>query len=163
METSKIPFTYFALILLASTFSGNENVFFGDYTNVTAHNNVVRPIWTRLVGNSLSVWTALISPDVLVDTEVPEEHFFGSMDAAYPNPFVESTAISFKLHSLSLVNLQLFDLRGQVVATLLQDQWMDYGKHIQTIDTKALGLTSGAYVAVLTVDGKIAKQKMLKF
>lgn len=31
-----------------SPFIPTDNVFFGDYTNVTAHNNVVRPIWARL-------------------------------------------------------------------------------------------------------------------
>jgi hypothetical protein len=35
--------------------------FFGDYNNISAHNGVVRPIWTRADGMRLSVWTALIN------------------------------------------------------------------------------------------------------
>ncbi len=35
-------------------------IFFGDYNNISAHNGVVRPIWTRLHEGILSVWTALI-------------------------------------------------------------------------------------------------------
>jgi len=85
------------------------------------------------------------------------------MDPAYPNPFVETTAIAFKLHSMALVTLQLFDLRGQMVAALRENEWLDYGKHIESMDAKSLGLAPGVYVAVLTVDGKILKQKMLKF
>lgn len=146
-----------------SPFTPNENVFFGDYTNVTAHNNVVRPIWTKLVGTELSVWTALIDPDILVETLENTPNSFFSMDPAYPNPFVETTAIAFKLHSMALVTLQLFDLRGQMVAALRENEWLDYGKHIESMDAKSLGLAPGVYVAVLTVDGKILKQKMLKF
>lgn len=34
--------------------------FMGDYTNITAVNGMIRPIWTRLDSNSLSVYTAII-------------------------------------------------------------------------------------------------------
>lgn len=43
-----------------SSFTPNEYVFFGDYNNISAHGNVVRPIWTRLDKYELSIWTALI-------------------------------------------------------------------------------------------------------
>lgn len=146
-----------------SPFVPNPNIFFGDYTNVTAHNNIVRPIWTRLAGNDLSIWTALISPDVLVNTEETNPNPMLSMDAAFPNPFAEKTAISFKLHTLSLCSLQLYDLQGNEVATLYQNKWLDYGKHIETIEAGSLALKPGAYVAILSVDGKVMKQKILKF
>ena len=42
------------------SFTARNNVFFGDYTNLNVYNGVVRPIWTRLEDNKLSVWTALI-------------------------------------------------------------------------------------------------------
>ena len=41
-------------------FNPNSGVFFGDYTNIAAYNNVVRPIWTRLDNAALSVMTALV-------------------------------------------------------------------------------------------------------
>ncbi|WP_459211871.1 sialidase family protein [Aquimarina rhabdastrellae] len=34
--------------------------FFGDYNNISAHNGIVRPIWTRYENNKLSIWTSLI-------------------------------------------------------------------------------------------------------
>ena len=43
-----------------SPFIPNENVFFGDYNDISAYDGKIRPIWTRLDGNRLSVWTALI-------------------------------------------------------------------------------------------------------
>lgn len=41
-------------------FKPNKFTFFGDYNNISAYKGVVRPIWTRLDGTKLSVWTALI-------------------------------------------------------------------------------------------------------
>ena len=43
-----------------SPFSPNSRVFFGDYINISAHNGVVRPIWTRYENGNLSIWTAII-------------------------------------------------------------------------------------------------------
>jgi hypothetical protein len=42
------------------SFTPNTQVFFGDYNHISAHNGVVRPIWTRLDQGVLSVWTALM-------------------------------------------------------------------------------------------------------
>jgi hypothetical protein len=41
-------------------FDPSKYVFFGDYNHISAHNGMVRPIWTRLHNGVLSVWTALI-------------------------------------------------------------------------------------------------------
>jgi Neuraminidase (sialidase) len=41
-------------------FEPNPKVFFGDYTNISVHKGVIRPIWTRLHNAKISVHTALI-------------------------------------------------------------------------------------------------------
>lgn len=43
-----------------SPFSPIPQVFFGDYINISAHQGMVRPIWTRYEGGQLSVWTAIL-------------------------------------------------------------------------------------------------------
>jgi len=43
-----------------SPFLPIDAVFFGDYNDISAHNGMIRPIWTRLDKTKLSVWTALI-------------------------------------------------------------------------------------------------------
>jgi len=48
-----------------SPFLPDGYTFFGDYNNITAYNNVVRPIWTRLQNGQLSIWTAFINLDYL--------------------------------------------------------------------------------------------------
>jgi hypothetical protein len=49
-----------------SSFTPNSGVFFGDYTNIVAFNKKVYPIWMRLDGNTLSVWTAIINDSTVV-------------------------------------------------------------------------------------------------
>ncbi|HMX41315.1 MAG TPA: sialidase family protein [Saprospiraceae bacterium] len=44
----------------SSPFDPNSFVFFGDYNHISAHDGIVRPIWTRMDKSVLSVWTALI-------------------------------------------------------------------------------------------------------
>ncbi len=41
-------------------FETNDAIFFGDYSNINAYNNIVRPIWTQQEKGILSIWTALI-------------------------------------------------------------------------------------------------------
>lgn len=48
-------------LISESPFLPNPNQFFGDYNNISAYDGVVRPIWTRLEGDTLSIWTAIIN------------------------------------------------------------------------------------------------------
>lgn len=41
-------------------FLPSQTVFFGDYINIVAHNNIVRPVWMSMHKNKMAVWTALI-------------------------------------------------------------------------------------------------------
>ena len=43
-----------------SPFRPNPEMFFGDYTNISVHNGVIRPIWTRLHRGRISLHTAII-------------------------------------------------------------------------------------------------------
>lgn len=62
MAYSKDGGEQFSNVMISdSSFTPNEYVFFGDYNNISAHDNVVRPIWTRLDKYELSIWTALIN------------------------------------------------------------------------------------------------------
>jgi hypothetical protein len=62
LAVSKDGGNNFENIRISSTpFTPNENIFFGDYTNITAHNNIVRPIWSALSNyDTKTIYTALI-------------------------------------------------------------------------------------------------------
>jgi len=44
----------------SKSFTPNEMIFFGDYNDISAHDGIVRPIWTQLDQSGLSVWTSII-------------------------------------------------------------------------------------------------------
>ncbi|MCP4216254.1 MAG: hypothetical protein GY765_16520 [bacterium] len=48
-------------IVSDSSFLPATDVFMGDYIGVTAYDNEVRPIWTRVENGTLSLLTALVS------------------------------------------------------------------------------------------------------
>jgi hypothetical protein len=60
----------------------------------------------------------------------------------YPNPFNPTTTISFDLAKKSTVHLQIFDIRGKVILTLINKK-MDKGTH--SVQFNSNGLPSGIY------------------
>ncbi len=70
-----------------------------------------------------------------------------SLDQNYPNPFYPATTISFTLPVQSMVNLQVFNLNGQLVTTLVNRKFPAGTSHI-TWDGKDMNggiMDSGLY------------------
>ncbi len=65
------------------------------------------------------------------------------LDQNYPNPFNPTTTIGFRLRSVSTVSVSVFNMLGQVVATLAQNEEFDEG--YQTVDFVGNQLSSGVY------------------
>lgn len=61
----------------------------------------------------------------------------------YPNPFNPSTKIAFRLREASIVTLRVYNILGQEVTTLLENEDLEEG--LQTVDFTAAGLASGVY------------------
>ena len=58
-----------------SPFLPTPGIFFGDYNNINVNKGVIRPIWTRLHSNALSVYTAIIDTSLLDFTPSPLDTF----------------------------------------------------------------------------------------
>ena len=52
--------TFSELKISESPFNPNSMIFFGDYTNIHAHQGMVRPIWTRLDNTKIKLYTAIL-------------------------------------------------------------------------------------------------------
>lgn len=144
-----------------SPFLPNEGVFFGDYTNVTAHNGIVRPIWTRLNNGQLSIWTHLTTGDELI-TKTNEPHTTSSLDFEnFPNPSGEYFYVSFKLHTFSKINLTLIDQQGKVVHRIIRNERRGYGKYVERIDATQLHLGAGIYFLKLEINGQLKTLKQV--
>lgn len=76
----------------------------------------------------------------------------------YPNPFNPSTTISFSIPKLEQVTLKIYNVTGQLVATLVDDQ-IPAGKYTKRWD--ALGQASGVYFYRLSVGLENYSKKMI--
>lgn len=136
-----------------SSFTPDRNIFFGDYTNIVAHNNIIRPIWTRLQDGQLSIWTEL-TPLELNQIVGIEDEPLAEIDEVvnYPNPTNNTSYVSFKLHETSTINLSLFDQQGRIIAEIINNKQMEYGKYIIPINTSELNIKDGIYFAKLLIN-----------
>ena len=76
----------------------------------------------------------------------------------YPNPFNPTTTIDFTVENTNMVNLSVFSITGQKVATLVNDV-VESGSHSVIFD--ASELTSGVYFYTLEANGVSSTQKMI--
>jgi hypothetical protein len=91
--------------------------------------------------------TFTYSNEVEVAVIAPAEY---SLDQNYPNPFNPSTKITFSLATDSRVSLKVFDVIGQEVASLI-NQELTAGVH--NIDFNAAGINSGVYFYRIEASG----------
>lgn len=136
-----------------SPFVPNPGIFFGDYTNVVAHNGKVHPIWTRLNQGQLSILTNVTPVEEILSTPLPELVVDDNQIQNYPNPTSHLSYVSFKLYKDSKITLEIYNLQGHLLKTL-ETKTYPYGKHIIPIDLKALNLPNGSYLKKLTIDGE---------
>lgn len=132
----------------ATPFTPSASVFFGDYTNITAANNKVRPIWARLDNNSLSLYTAIVdiasNIQVLNSTVPTAFKLYGN----YPNPFNPVTKIKFDVvNDLNgNVKLTVYDMDGKEVSRLV-DKNLESGTY--EVEWDGTGYASGTYFCKL--------------
>jgi hypothetical protein len=91
--------------------------------------------------------TFTYSNEVEVEVIAPAEF---SLDQNYPNPFNPSTKITFSLATDSRVSLKVFDVIGQEVASLINQ---DLTAGVHNIDFNAAGINSGVYFYRIEASG----------
>lgn len=142
-----------------SPFVPSSGVFFGDYTNISAHNNVIRPIWTRLHQGNLTLLTAIVDSS----TTNVKDNFNTNIisQSVQPNPFVDLIYHSFKLHKKSIVSLSVIDSEGKLITKILENKQLDYGKYVESFNAREFNLKNGTYYFVLDIDGKSQTKKII--
>ena len=96
-----------------------------------------------------SEWSATFSFTTGVRTSADEERFLPKefvLEQNYPNPFNPTTQIRFSLPKTTDVKLQVFNILGQPVSTLM-DGRLSAGQHAVNFDGAAL--SSGVYLYTL--------------
>ena len=81
----------------------------------------------------------------------------------YPNPFNPETIIPFQISTPGFVSLRIYNISGQMVRQLVNEN-LGRGRYSVLWDGRdesGRPLSSGAYIARLTSNGRIATQRML--
>lgn len=82
-----------------------------------------------------------------------------SLSQNYPNPFNPSTNINFSLPKSQSVSLKVYDILGNEVASLLNNESLSSGQY--KIDFNASSLSSGIYYYTLSTSDFVNTKKML--
>jgi len=123
-----------------SPFIPDAAIFFGDYSNIMAHNNIVRPVWTRMDGGKLSLWTAKVDS---IDLAIPPQDSLLAPFALrqnYPNPSDDYTNFAYSVRHTSDITLKIFDYTGREIAVVFENKLHQPGQYIERfpIDTRIL-------------------------
>ncbi|MGE5398799.1 MAG: fibronectin type III domain-containing protein, partial [Ignavibacteriales bacterium] len=105
-------------------------------------------------------FTVTATTDVTVDNAIPTEY---KIDQNYPNPFNPSTMITYWLPKNSFVKLQVFDMLGREIKTLIAGQ-MNAGKHTaqwNADDNSGQKVSSGMYLYRLSTNETVITRKMI--
>lgn len=143
-----------------SPFIPSASVFFGDYTNISAINDTIRPIWARCDNTDQSIYTAIINPSAIGQEESQLMDF--EMSNIYPNPGTDDFAYSYKLHKPSPVRIEILDAMGNVIA-LIKNERENPGRHLCRINAAELKLSPGIYFIITTCGEYSQTQKFVVY
>jgi hypothetical protein len=90
-----------------------------------------------------------------IDNAVPQRY---QLSQNYPNPFNPSTVIEFSLPKAGMTVLKVYNLLGQEVATLVNEE---LGAGTYKTSFNATHLSSGTYIYTLTSADQVISKKML--
>ena len=80
----------------------------------------------------------------------------------FPNPFSANTSISYTLTEKSKVSLEVYNILGEKVTTLINSEMQGAGDHKYNLDNEKNSLQEGIYFVKFTVGDKSGTQKLIK-
>lgn len=82
-----------------------------------------------------------------------------SLSAPYPNPFNPSTHMNYSLVEAGVVSLKVYNIVGQIVATIVNNEYQSAGVHTVSVDLSRVA--SGVYFGVLEQGNNRMMQKLV--
>lgn len=99
----------------------------------------------RYFGEILSICDCTINPELLV----------------FPNPINASTEVTYTLNSDETVSIELYQMDGKLVQTIVKDEFQKLGEYTYPLNN-ASELTAGMYHLVITVDSWVRTIELVR-
>lgn len=132
---------------------------FGDTLFIITDKEITANDVFRFANDSISITTKSN-----LDQAVSDYYLFQN----YPNPFNPTTTINWHSPVAGYTSLKIFNILGQEVATLINNEWKEAGKHISkfSISNSQLSIlhsqfSSGVYFYRLEVGSFVQTKKMI--
>jgi Cleaved Adhesin Domain/Secretion system C-terminal sorting domain len=109
---------------------------------------------------SMETWQIKTSTATSVNDALSEVPIKMQLMQNYPNPFNPETIITFNLASSEFIELSVYNISGQKIATLIND-YMQAGQYKSVFNAAAYQLSSGVYIYQLKSINSIEKRKLL--
>ncbi|MFO8130379.1 MAG: T9SS type A sorting domain-containing protein [Bacteroidales bacterium] len=136
----------------------NSNVRFGDYICLDFYDGKIIPVWTddRTFNYDQEIYSAVI--DINTGISVPSGIASGhTLYQNYPNPFREKTEIAFYLDASGKTRIDIYNIMGERVETLL-DKDIPPGRH--TLAWQPDKLPAGVYICRFTHKQDVISKQM---
>jgi len=132
----------------------------GDYFDMVSDDDYAHVAWANTLNGGQDVYYTRISPEGILNIEDLTTVNFQLI--SFPNPFTDETTLQFTLNNPEKVKIEIFDIRGRKLNTLLNE--VVSGK--QSITWNGSGangtkLASGLYFITLKSKTKNANLKVL--
>ena len=79
----------------------------------------------------------------------------------HPNPFSQSTIINYELRKAGYISLELFDMLGNKIATLV-DGWQEAGRHNYELLISNYELNAGMYMVRMSSGEGVVTEKVIR-
>lgn len=135
------------------SFKPNKGGTFGDYIDISASNNVVRPVWMQQdKKNQLNVYTAIID-DKAMQSYYADKASEIALDKSFK--FAEETKITFDLKAPGEITAVITKpLEPGFEKTVFKNKKFKAGNNALLIKSKELGLQKGTHILTLYYRGK---------
>ena len=135
------------------------NLTINNAAGVTLHaDRAITGTYTLLNGNlNLNGHTFTYGTFVSVEDDLEQPKEF-ALSQNYPNPFNPTTSISFSIPQSSFVTLKVYDVIGNEIVSLVNEQ-KDAGNYKFNFD--ASKLSTGVYLYRLSADNSVISKKMI--
>jgi hypothetical protein len=101
--------------------------------------------------------TATVSNIIEVNISQPVDY---NLSQNYPNPFNPSTIINFSIPKAGIVTMNVYDVLGKKVATLINEK-KDAGSYSVELNASGFGMSSGVYFYTLEAGSFKSTKKMI--